>query len=153
GNTYLGATRYILGEYDRAIDAMQWVADLLRGARAFEPLGVSIRPAVYARGFLAWALAEVGRFEEAETVAREGLALAEAIEHPQPLAVALLSLGTLHVKRGDVELAVEPFARARDMIQRHNLPLWKPILTSFLAYSLALTERVDEATALLNEAR
>src|SRR5262249_16483571 len=37
--------------------------------------------------------------------------------------------------------------------QRHNLPLWKPILTSFLAYSLALTERVDEATALLNEAR
>jgi tetratricopeptide (TPR) repeat protein len=125
---------------------------LLPGERSHDSFGVAIRPAVYARGFLSWALSELGRFQEAETEARETLDLAEAIGHPQTVVAGLLTLGTFHVRRGDVALAVGPFERARELCQRHDIPLWRPVFASFLGYSLALSARFSEAERLLREA-
>jgi tetratricopeptide (TPR) repeat protein len=107
---------------------------------------------VFARGFLCWALSERGRFDEAEAVARESLELAESIGHPQTVVAGLLAVGTFHVRRGDVAHAVAPFERARDLCHRHDVPLWRPILASFLGYSLALSARFVEAESLLREA-
>ena len=107
---------------------------------------------MFARGFLGWSLSELGRFDAAESVAREGLALAEAVEHPQTVVAGLLGIGTLHVRRGDVAQAIAPFERARDICQRHDIPLWRPVFASFLGYSLALSARFAEAESLLREA-
>jgi len=125
---------------------------LLPRKRSHESFGVAIRPAVFARGFLSWSLSELGRFAEAEVAAREALELAEAIGHPQTVAAGLLAMGTFHVRRGDVQHAVDPFERARDLCHRHDIPLWRPVFASFLGYSLALSARFAEADALLREA-
>src|SRR5204863_9810173 len=109
------------------------------GERSHDSFGAAIRPAVFARGFLCWSLSDLGRFAEAEEAARDAVELAETIGHPQTVVAGLLTLGTFHVKRGDVSHAVAPFERARELCQRHDIPLWRPVFASFLGYSLALS--------------
>jgi tetratricopeptide (TPR) repeat protein len=151
-HTYLGAAYFSLGQCERSIECTRRVVHLLAGERSHATFGVAIRPAVFARGFLCWSLSELGRFQEAEVEARETLDLAEAIGHPQTVVAGLLTLGTFHVRRGDVALAVGPFERARELCQRHDIPLWRPVFASFLGYSLALSARFSEAESLLREA-
>jgi class 3 adenylate cyclase/tetratricopeptide (TPR) repeat protein len=151
-NTYLGAAHYFLGDYQRCVECTRRVVELLPRERGHESFGVAIRPAVFARGFLCWALSDLGRFDEGEAIARESLELAEAVGHPQTVVAGLLNIGTLHVRRGDVGLAIAPFERARDLCLRHDVRLWRPVFASFLGYSLALTARFAEAESLLREA-
>ena len=125
---------------------------LLPGERSHDSFGVAIRPSVFARGFLAWSMAELGQFAEAEEIAQDALRLAEIIGHPQTVAAGLLAVGTFHVKRGDVGRAVAPFERARELCVQHEIPLWRPVFSSFLGYSLALSGRLDEARGLLRDA-
>jgi len=150
-NTYLGAAYYFLGQYQRSIECTRRVVAGLPRERCHESFGVAIRPAVFARGFLCWSLSEQGHFDEAEEVAREAMEVAEAVGHPQTVVAGLLAIGTLHVRRGDVTLAIAPFERARELCQSHDVPLWKPIFASFLGYSLALSARFSEAESLLRE--
>lgn len=151
-NTYLGAAHYFLGDYQRCVDCTRRVAELLPRAESHESFGVAIRPAIFARGFLCWALSDLGRFDEGEAMAHETLELAEAVGHPQTVVAGLLSLGTLHVRRGDVALAIAPFERARELCLSHDVRLWRPVFAAFLGYSFALTARFSEAESLLREA-
>jgi predicted ATPase len=151
-NTYLSAAHYFLGDYQECAACARRVIELLPRERSQESFGVAIRPAVFARGFLCWALSDLGRFDEGEAMARENLQIAEAAGHPQTVVAGLLSIGTLHVRRGDVALAIAPFERARELCVRHDVPLWRPIFAAFLGYSLALTARFAEAERLLREA-
>src|SRR4030095_4409286 len=102
-------------------------------------------PAVFARGFLCWALSDLGRFDEGEAMARETLEIAQAVGHPQTVVSGLLTIGTLHVRRGDVALAIAPFERARDLCLRHDVPLWRARFAGFLGFSLALSARLAAA--------
>jgi class 3 adenylate cyclase/tetratricopeptide (TPR) repeat protein len=151
-NTYLGSAYYFLGDYERSIACTRRVVTLLPRDRSHDSFGVAIRPAVFARGFLCWSLSELGRFDEAEAAAREALELAEMVGHPQTVVAGLLSIGTFYVRRGDVAHAIAPFERARELCQRHDIPLWRPVFASFLGYSLALSARFSEAESLLREA-
>src|SRR4029453_8684253 len=114
-NTYLGVAHYFLGDYQGCLACTRRVIELLPRERSHESFGVAIRPAVFARGFLCWALSDLGRFDEGEAMARETLEIAQAVGHPQTVVSGLLTIGTLHVRRGDVALAIAPFERARDL--------------------------------------
>jgi tetratricopeptide (TPR) repeat protein len=151
-STYLAASYFFLGEYARSVACGERLVALLPRERGHDSFGVAIRPGVFGRGFLCWSLSELGRFAEAEAVACEALALADAVGHPQTVAAGLLTLGTFHVRRGDVARAIPPFERARELCQRHDIPLWRPVFASFLGYSLALSSRFDEAERLLRDA-
>ncbi len=151
-NTYLCAAYFFLGEHERSIEAARRVVSLLPRELNHESFGVAIRPAVFARGYLSWSLSELGRFAEAEASAREALELAEATGHPQTVAAGLVSVGTFYVRHGDVGYAVGPFERARDLCQRHDIPLFRPVVSSFLGYALALSARFTEAESILREA-
>jgi class 3 adenylate cyclase/tetratricopeptide (TPR) repeat protein len=151
-NTYLGASYFFLGEHERCIESARRVISLLPRERSHESFGVAIRPAVYSRGFLSWSLSELGRFAEAEASAREALEFAEATGHPQTVVAGLVSVGTFYVRRGDIGYAVGPFERARELCHRHDIPMLRPVVASFLGYSLALSARFTEAESILREA-
>ena len=90
-NTYLGVAHYFLGDYQGCLDCTRRVIELLPRERSHESFGVAIRPAVFARGFLCWALSDLGRFDEGEAMARETLEIAEAVGHPQTVVSGLLT--------------------------------------------------------------
>ncbi|MGO9932378.1 MAG: ATP-binding protein [Steroidobacteraceae bacterium] len=151
-NTYLGGAYFFLGEHERSIESARRVVSLIPRERSHESFGVAFRPAIFARGYLSWSLSELGHFAEAEASAREALELAEASGHPQTVVAGLVAVGAFHVRRGEVGYAMGPFERARDICQRHDIPMWKPVVSSFLGYLLALSARFTEAESIFREA-
>lgn len=151
-NTYLGGAYFFLGEHERSIESARRVVSLIPRERSHESFGVAFRPAIFARGYLSWSLSELGRFAEAEASAREALELAEASGHPQTVVAGLVAVGAFHVRRGESGYAMGPLERARDLCQRHDIPMWKPVVSSFLGYSLALSARFTEAESIFREA-
>jgi DNA-binding NtrC family response regulator/tetratricopeptide (TPR) repeat protein len=151
-DTYLSGACFFLGEHTRSIEYARRVVDLIPPERSHESFGVAIRPAVFSRGFLSWSLSETGRFAEAEAVAREALEIAEAIGDPSTVALGLLAMGTFRVRRGEIEQSLSPFERANELCQRHDILFWRPVVASFLGYSLALLGRFAEGEAMLRTA-
>jgi class 3 adenylate cyclase/tetratricopeptide (TPR) repeat protein len=79
---YLGAVCLTSGNYRQAETFLQKVVHLLGGDRSRDRCGLTGFPAAMARGWLAWALAERGAFDEGIVYGQDGLRLAEALDHP-----------------------------------------------------------------------
>ena len=67
------------GQYKRQVGLHRKVAEKLTGPTAYERHGLAGFPAVVSRGFLAWGLAELGEFQEAESWALKGTKIAEKV--------------------------------------------------------------------------
>jgi tetratricopeptide (TPR) repeat protein len=125
---------------------------LLDGAPSRERLGLAGFPAVVARSYLAWALADQGRFEEGSAHAQEGIRLAEALDHPYSLAFACWTLGCLQVTRGALGHAVRLLERGLALSREWNLTHLSVAHTGVLGHAYALSGRVAEGISLLGHA-
>ena len=79
---FLGIASLCGGSLADAVELFQQVVTTLAGARAAERFGEPGPPALFARAFLGWSLAELGRFDEAIAVGEESLRMAQAIDQP-----------------------------------------------------------------------
>src|SRR4029077_3786007 len=96
-----------------------------------ERFGLPGIAAVLTRAQLAWTLAELGQFDEAEQTAEEGLRLAEERRDPYSVTLALLGVGGPLVRRGQ-------FREARGLLERGiaqcgDMPAFYPPLAGDLA--------------------
>ena len=67
---------------------------------------------MWCRAYLARVLAERGVFEEGDAHGRDGLQIAEAVDHPLSVGLAWLALAHLRSVRGDLGRAVDLLERA-----------------------------------------
>jgi Adenylate and Guanylate cyclase catalytic domain len=88
-NLRLGIAYHAQGEYRRAIDAFTQTVTALDGAQRRERLGQVNLPAVLSRACLAACHAELGTFTEGRAPGDEGMRIAEVVDHPASLMVAL----------------------------------------------------------------
>jgi tetratricopeptide (TPR) repeat protein len=109
-------------------------------------------PSVFARRYLAHALAERGEFDQSIAEAREGLRIAEAADHPFSLGQAYLALGYVHAVKGEFDQAVPLLERALVMSRDWNIRLLSPSCMGFLGYTYARSGRLGEGLALLAQA-
>ena len=72
GRFFLGIVSLCGGSLADAVELFQQVVTTLAGARAAERFGEAGPPAQFARAFLGWSLAELGRFDEAVAVGGSG---------------------------------------------------------------------------------
>ena len=151
-NNFLSLARYSTGEFDAAIELARRNVALLQGERARERFGAALLPAVYSRAVLAWSLAELGQFTEAAEVGREGIQLAEMVDHPYSLVFACLGLGTVHLRRGDFAEAILYLERAAKTCRTGDGPGVFAFVASPLSTAYCLAGRADAALDLLNEA-
>jgi class 3 adenylate cyclase len=150
---YFGAACFHLGDYSRAEDLLLKVLQSLDGARRGERFGLAGFPAVIALGFLAWLLADRGRFEEAIAHGEEGLRLADSLDHPYSQVFALWMLGRAHVIRGDLGNAVRLHQRGMAISREWKLTLYSLHHMGSLGYAYALLGRVADGMPLLQDAR
>ncbi len=148
----LGAVSWCRGDYRSAIEGYRWNVERIRGELIRDRLGLAGYPAVIARAGLAVCLAELGQFEEAIGFGEEAVQLAETLEHPPTLAHACLFLGGARLRRGDLAAAIPPLERSLALGRAHELPVLFPGTATWLGYAQALTGRVDDGLALLEEA-
>ena len=150
---YFGAACFHLGDYARAEDLLLKVLQSLDGDRRRERFGLAGFPAVIALGFLAWLLADRGRFEEAMAYGEEGLRLADSLGHPYSQVFALWMLGRAHVIRGDLSNAVRLHQRGLAISREWKLTLYSLHHMGSLGYAHALLGRVADGMPLLQDAQ
>ena len=87
----------------------------------------------------------MARAEEAGRIARE-------IDHPRSLLVANRSLGLVALRRGDLVQAIPPLERAVELCRVIPVPVLFDVSAAHLGYAYALSGRLPEGIALLEEA-
>ena len=105
-NTYLGYAYNAQGNYQQAMACFGQTVAALDGSLRHERFGQVMLPAVTARAWLAWCLAEVGNFAEGLTRGEEGCRIAEEAEHPASLMMASWGAGLPSCYQGDLPQAL-----------------------------------------------
>jgi class 3 adenylate cyclase/tetratricopeptide (TPR) repeat protein len=152
GNLYFGVSFLGTGDYGRAEDLLLKVLPWLEASLSRERLGQVGYPAVMARFFLPWVLADLGKFKEGIVHAREGMRLAMTLDHPYSLACEYWTLGYLQIVRGELSDAIEPLQQGRVLGQEWNLAGLSAMCTGNLGYAFALSGRISEGISLLEHA-
>jgi tetratricopeptide (TPR) repeat protein len=148
--TFLGMAYHAVGHYWHGLDCMRRVIALLPGELYSARFGLPVLPAVLARGYVAWGLAELGDFVEAASMGEDAVRLGEAVAQPTSLANALWCVGLVSRRRGDVHTAIPILEQALALAQTANI-LNFPISASLLGAVYALAGRTAEALPILGQ--
>ena len=152
-NFYLGCPLITSGEYTRAEAVFQIIVDRLTDDFKFDRCGLPFVPAVIARSWLVWSLAERGEFEEGIGHADAALAIAEKVGHPFNIAHLYYDLGYYYQIKGDIGQAEEALKKAVDLIETWSLTYLSPFIKGFYGHVLALAGKVDDGLPILEEAQ
>ncbi len=146
---FLGIASLCGGSLAEAIELFQQVVTTLAGARSAERFGEPGPPALSARGFLAWSLGEMGRFDEAVAVGEEALRMAQAIDEPFTLMHGYFGAGIPYLARGDVARAIPPLERCLALCRETDIHIWLGEIAADLGLAYALAGRIDDALPVL----
>jgi class 3 adenylate cyclase/tetratricopeptide (TPR) repeat protein len=149
---YLGTSYHALGRSAMAEEMLRRnIGDL--GARE-ERLRAGPENLLYVTscGWLAWALAETGDFEDAHTSAGTALGAAEAAGNAYALAIAESLAALVWLRQGHVDRAAPLLERALARCDEHHLGVWRPIPSSLLGLACALDGQLERGLTLLRGA-
>jgi tetratricopeptide (TPR) repeat protein len=149
--TYLEVTCFYRGEYERVVTLATDNLCALPSERAHEYFGMPAPPAVYDRGNLVIALAELGRFDAAGLHEAEAIRLAELTQHAYTIGFAHRTAAMRYVLAGDWPKARTHLERAVDALRTGNVPLPLPIVVAARAWVLAELGEMDEARRCVRE--
>ena len=123
----------------------------VQGDLVRERWGMAGLVSVAARMWLAATLADVGQFEEAIDCVGTGLAIAEQADHPWSMAGSYMTMGFVHLSRGDLDLATPVLDRGIAFAREMDLTAWLPMLLCERGLVEARAGRVGEGVLLLEE--
>jgi class 3 adenylate cyclase/tetratricopeptide (TPR) repeat protein len=151
-NQYLGIAYQAQGDYRRALDCLGQTVASFDEVQRRERFGEVILPAVTSYARLAWCHAELGAFAEGRGLGEEGLQIAEAVEHPASLMIALWGGGLLALHQGDLPRALPLLERAVGICQDTDLPVFFPRVAAALGAAYTLDGHIADAVPLLTQA-
>ncbi|MBB3189001.1 AAA family ATPase [Halomonas cerina] len=142
---------YWAGRVPQAYDHLEEI-DPLNASMMIEWLPFSDHPQVAAACFQAWAMCLRGDYQRAEQQVESAIRLAERINHPGSLAMALMYAAALYRQLGHVHLAHMRAERAFELTGTADLHLWQMASRSVLGWQRALSGD-GEGLALIETAR
>ena len=152
GTLYFGAACIYVGDYRQAEDLLLKVLQLLEGDLSRERLGLAGFPLLMARSYLTWALTDQGKFTEGMVQGREGLRVAESLDHPYSLVATCWTLACLHITRGELSDGLRLLERGQALCREWNLTFFSVQQTATMGYAYALAGRMAEGIPLLEQA-
>jgi tetratricopeptide (TPR) repeat protein len=150
-NFFLGQLYHGRGDFRQAVDCTKWIINRLDGELSRKPLGMRVPPAILARTWLVWSLAEVGAFPEGIGRAEEGLKIAEGIDHLYSLFHAYWGIGLPLLRKGDFLGAITLLERSRSIAQIGHLPFMYNFTAANLGLAYAFAGRLEEAIEILEQ--
>ena len=146
---FLGIASLCGGSLADAVELFQQVVTTFAGLPVEERFGEPGPPAQFARAFLGWSLAELGRFDEAVAAGEESLRIAQATDEPFTLMHGYFGAGIPYLARGDVARAIRPLERGLALCRATENHLWLGEIAADLGLAYALAGRIDEALPVL----
>jgi tetratricopeptide (TPR) repeat protein len=149
---HLGTTLFWVGEYERQVKLQREVAQTLSGGAAFERHGLAGVPSVLARGALAWGLAELGEFKEAEAWGQEGVEIADQVKNALSTTFTYTCLALAYLRSGKLDPAIELLQKALTLIRDAKVQTLFSFIPGALGHAHLLMGRPDLALPFLEEA-
>ncbi|MGQ0683934.1 adenylate/guanylate cyclase domain-containing protein [Bradyrhizobium sp.] len=150
-NLPLGLAHHTRGDYSAANKYFGWNAVELKGNLAGERFGMFVLPSAFARSFIAWGLAETGKFSEAYVIGEEALQISESNRHPFSIGYAHLGLGVVAMRQGHFRRAVRSFQRSLAAGAFADSPVGFAFVALHLGYALSLDNRAGEGIPILED--
>jgi len=147
----LGQAHHVLADHAAAQRHLRSAVAGVQGDLVRERWGMAGLVSVAARLWLAATLADVGQFEEAIDCVGTGLAIAEQADHPWSMAGSYMTMGFVHLSRGDLDLATPVLDRGIAFAREMDLTAWLPMLLCERGLVEARSGRVGEGVLLLEE--
>jgi len=149
---YALASAYLdRGEFKQAMACCRAAITPITGEVTPDNIGRHHTSEAVARGWLAWALADMGQFGEALVLGREALQIARARENKNAEAIECCLLGGIYLGLGDAAEAVRILEPALDICRAYAVRDWLSPVLMRLGYAYGLVGRIPEGIALLEE--
>jgi class 3 adenylate cyclase/tetratricopeptide (TPR) repeat protein len=145
----LGQIYHSLGDYPQGLGALRQSLLLLEADPRSRRFGLPFLPAVLARTWEVWCLAERGQFTDAMATAEEASRIAEVEDHPWSRIAGGFGMGLLLVQKGESQRAISVLETALALCELTNIGLWTPRVTATLGAAYAQAGRLAEALPLL----
>ena len=149
---YIARARLSLGEYETAVALLGAISESLQARTSDDFLGLTILPSAWVPSTRATALAELGRFAEAETLVTAAVRWADAAGQPASILWAHRDLGLVTLFRGDAEEAVRIFDRLLRLCRAYDLDAYEARVMAGLGLAKARTGAVTDGLSLLEKA-
>ncbi|MBR0653050.1 AAA family ATPase [Roseomonas terrae] len=150
--SYIGQAHYARGDYAESAATMREVLTEIAGAEVQRAFGLPLPAQVAFRGWLIWALARLGEFDEAERCGDELRRVAATIGKPLGQAVALYSRGFALVHQGRFETAIPLLEQGLRLCSKWGFAAWFTNLASTLGHALGRVGRTEEGMDLIWQA-
>jgi class 3 adenylate cyclase/tetratricopeptide (TPR) repeat protein len=149
----LGAVHNVRGEFREAADFLERNVARLEGDLLQEQVEEgTVQMAAFSRAYLADALSELGRFDQAIAHGEAAVRIAEAADHPYALHFGLFDLGLTHLRRGDAARATPLLERCLDLCRASQIVIARPLVAAALGAAYAFADRLAEARSPITEA-
>ena len=145
---FLGLAHLLRGEFSDAVALLERNVTL-EGALRYERFWAPAIQASISGAYLADALSQLGRFDEALGHVETAVQIAETADHPFTLHIGLLFLGIVHLGRGDLPRAIRVFARGLELCGTWQFVGSTPLFAASLGAAYAHAGRVGEALPLV----
>jgi class 3 adenylate cyclase/tetratricopeptide (TPR) repeat protein len=147
----VGWACHALGDYTRAAMLLHDSVTAIPGNSAAERFGHVGLPAVMARSFLAWCLAEQGVFAEGRAHGAEAIRIANALDHRFSRVMSVTGLGMTYLMSGRFHEAVDALASGHDLGEQVSVATAALFVAPALGLAYARTDAVAKGLALLEE--
>ena len=140
------------GYIERQVAMHREVAEQLSGPNALKRHGLSSVPAITARGYLAWGLAELGDFDEASRWAQEALDLSGRVRNHFSTGFAQACIGLAYLRKGEVETGLDLLLKANTMGRESDMQSIYTFVAGSLGDAYLLMGKPEKALPILFEA-
>ena len=148
----LGVIWQAKGDYRQAVEHLSRGVEALQEDRRYERTPSGTVVSIWARDRLAACLVELGDFAGAMARAEEAGRIAREIDHAPSQLCAYRSLGLVSLRRGDLIQAIPPLEHAVELCRGIPAPNYFDGSAARLGYAYALSGRLPEGVALIEEA-
>ena len=149
---YLAAALIWTGGFREAKELLLKVVRFLQGDLSRERFGLAGFPIVLVHFYLALLFANQGEFEEGIAHSKEGIRVAQSLDHPYSLANVIWTLECLQISRGELGQALQLIERGLTLSREWNLTFHSAAQMGRLGYLHALSGEVAEGIPLLEHA-
>jgi len=148
----LGRVQHGRAAYREAVDTLTRNLEFIAAAAADDDWPLVLPASLGSRLWLTFALADVGRFDEALASADEAVRRVDATTHPYRRYHAYWARVAVHLERGDSQRALEEIAHMRVALRETDMRQLADNVAGLAGRAHALAGRLDEAVTLLERA-